>query len=103
MAKRKRTIADEIKTIAQHEILQLPGNMECEIIKNYPNDTHVDVNMDNTLLKYVQCIGDNTVGNKAIITFLNKDTNQPIVISDNQGFQTDITKLIGDINDFIGE
>ena len=87
------TLDGQMEIIARHEIERLPVNLTGTIVKSY-NDGRCDVETSNGIISYVMCIGDNSVGNNCLITFLNNDNNQPVAVTDNSA-------LIGDINEYI--
>lgn len=80
----ERTLGDEIVTIAEDVVSKIPDNIDCTVIKNYEDNNHVDIRLsDDTILKYIQVVGSNNIGEKGLLTFLNKDNNNPIVITGN--------------------
>ena len=83
-SKSNKTLADQIVIIAKDEIGKLPVSQYCTIIKTYENG-YADIRITNTqdIIEYVKCIGDNTLGINGILTFLNGDFNNPIIITDN--------------------
>ncbi len=79
----RKTIGEEISTIAKYEISRTPKPMKCTITKVYSDGVHADVQTtDNSLIKYVETISNNlTVGNTGVLIFFNGDENDYIVIT----------------------
>ena len=73
----KKTLAEQIRPIAQEEIRKIPVPEPCTVIKNYPNkQDRVDVETPNGKLIYVKCLFNNTVGHQGVIIYLNNDINK---------------------------
>lgn len=80
----ERTLGDEIVTIAEDVVSKIPTNIDCTVIKNYDAGNYVDIRLsDDTILKYIQCVGSNKIGENGLLTFLNGDNNNPLVITGN--------------------
>ena len=80
------SLVDEIITIIKSEANNNPAPERCEIVKVYPDKVHADVQTNNGLLKYVDCIGSHPLlGDNALIIYLSEDYSDYVVISDTEG------------------
>lgn len=86
------TLSDVIQNQIENSIQKLPVNQQCKITKTY-EDNFADVQLQNdAIIKYVQVIGDNTVGSSALLVFLEGSHDQYIAVTDNE--QANITNTI---------
>lgn len=95
----KRTINDEIIDIFNSEIEKLAFPTECIITKVYENN-YADVKTDLFgEITYLKVFGDYSLGDKALLLFLNNDYNSRVVITGANN--SDVTTLIAIITDLI--
>ena len=82
----ERTINEEIELIAEDVVNKQPKPLQCKIITKYPNQNYVDVQIesDNQILKTVPVIGDNTLGQKGIIIYLDGNVEKPFVVTSSE-------------------
>ena len=86
----EKTLAEEIITLITPEIEKLPQPQYCEVTKTY-NDGFVDVGTPFAFYQYVECFGDNSVGAKGVLIFLNAEETNPKAIT---GANLDLTNYI---------
>ena len=76
-----RTINDEIQDQIDNTIKSLAYPTLTTITHVYPNG-YADIESEQYgLIQYVQCIGEATVDNPAVLIFLDNSFNKPIIIT----------------------
>ena len=91
-----RTLNDEIQDQIQYTINNQPYPTTCTITRTYP-DNHADITTETYgELKYIPVYGDFTVGDTAILLFLNNNYNDKVIFTNQP--QTDYTTLLQIIN-----
>lgn len=86
----ERTLADEITLIVDSRIAELPSNLECIISKVYENG-FVDVNTENGVIEYVDCIGSAELNKKGLVLFLDTNFENAIVFCESSGGGGDLS------------
>ena len=81
----EKTLAEEIITIIRNEANNNPPPQKCTVINNYPNEPNrIDIQTNETIIKYVECLFNNTIGQKGILIYPNGNLNQPIALIENR-------------------
>lgn len=77
--KKKGTVSDEIDVQIQHQIQRILYPLKGKIKKVY-SDGHVDIEIDNQVIIYVEAIGTPVEANVCLLLFLNGNTDEYIAI-----------------------
>ena len=76
----ERTISDEIETQIHHSIKQINHPIKARVHKIY-NDKHVDIKINDRILKYIPYIGSNpSIDGLCVLLFLDNNVNDYIVL-----------------------
>ena len=95
--KNMTTINDEIQNQINYTLNNQPYPTTCTITRTYP-DNHADITTKTYgELKYIPVYGDFTVGDTAILLFLNNNYNDKVIFTNKT--QTDYTTLLNLIAD----
>ena len=100
------TLADEIIAIIKSEANNNPAPEKCTIKKVYDDNKHVDVEMPNGIIKYIDALGTNIrEGMEAVIIFFDESREDYVVITDSEAINPCDFKVLNEelIFDFCGE
>lgn len=81
----EQTLGDVISSQIQYELNKTPKQLGCTVVNNYNDSNYVDIQLDDTgeILKYTPVVGDNSIGAKGVLCFLDGDENNRTVITSN--------------------
>lgn len=75
-------IIDELNILIQSQANNNPAPEKCTIKKVYDDNYHADIIIDNSTVKYVECIGANIKkGARGVVLFIGGDINNMVVIT----------------------
>ena len=79
----QNTLTQQIQILIQDEIQQIPAPTRCTLYQTYLDDpNHADIETEEGIIKHVEKIGGNTIGNPGVVIFIDNDRNQPFAIID---------------------
>lgn len=80
--KQESRLDEQITPIVETIINQKPALIKGYITKIYPDNSHVDIETTNGVLKYAETISNNLgVGNLGVVLFLNNNFDEYVVIT----------------------